>query len=62
MYKISNFFYHIEIFESKNIFPGFNPFTLENVYIVLELYSYTSKKKIFCKFLNQSKIRNLIHH
>lgn len=45
MYKISNFSYHIEIFESKNIFPGFNPFTLENVYIVLELYSYTSKKK-----------------
>lgn len=44
MYKISDFFYHIEIFESKkekNIFPGFNPFTLENVYIVLELYSYT---------------------
>lgn len=44
MYKISDFFYHIEIFESKKkkyIFPGFNPFTLENVYIVLELYSYT---------------------
>lgn len=27
------------------MFPGFNPFTLENVYVVLELYSYTSKKK-----------------
>lgn len=52
MYKISDFFYHIEIFESKkkNIFPGFNPFTLENVYIVLELYSYTSKKKYFVSF------------
>lgn len=46
------FFYYIEIFESKNIFFGFNLFIFENVYIVLELYFYILKKKIFCKFLN----------
>lgn len=48
MYKIFDFFYYIEIFESKKkyIFFGFNLFIFENVYIVLELYFYILKKNI----------------